>query len=296
MVNVKSSQNRFEIPVPGTGPTLTRVCGVDFSGARKSGKTAWLAELSVLGAKLTLESLRPLGSLAGSDDRAAVCALLVNRILNSRQTLWGCDFPFGLPVELGLGTWRSQLNRVCNYGGSATDFGRELVARARQRSSVLHIRRETDRQSRTPFDCYHYRIIHQTFHGMRDVLRPIAGDEETAVLPFQYDRISDAARVVVEACPSSTLRRLGLPYRIYKQTAGRPPEPKHLQTRRSILRGIENRVHFSVHRRRLMMQNPGADALDAVLAGLGSWAGFLNADHQRVANHARYPREGFVYF
>ena len=34
----------------------------------------------------------------------------------------------------------------------------------------MHIRRLTDREAKAPFDCYHYRIIHQTFYGMRDVL------------------------------------------------------------------------------------------------------------------------------
>ena len=32
------------------------------------------------------------------------------------------------------------------------------------------IRRLTDIEEKAPFDPYHYRIIYQTFHGMRDVL------------------------------------------------------------------------------------------------------------------------------
>ena len=31
----------------------------------------------------------------------------------------------------------------------------------------LHIRRLTDSEAKTPFDCYHYRIIYQTAHNLK---------------------------------------------------------------------------------------------------------------------------------
>ena len=81
----------------------------------------------------------------------------------------------------------------------------------------MHVRRTSDDESRTPFDPYHYRIIYQTFFGMRDVLAPLAASRGAAVLPFQYRRLPTARRVLVESCPGSLLKKLGLPHQNYKQ-------------------------------------------------------------------------------
>src|SRR5947209_540221 len=64
---------------------------------------------------------------------------------------------------------------------------------------------------------FHYRIIYQTFYGMRDVIGPLRRTRGTAVLPFQYRKLRTAKRVLVESCPSSSLKRLGLPHQNYKQ-------------------------------------------------------------------------------
>lgn len=282
---------------PLVTPWISTVFGVDFSGAAESGKTAWLAELRVLPGDdhLRLTDLKPLGKLAGDDSREAVCDYLVRRIRESDQAFWGMDFPFGLPVELDLGVWEDQLDHVTRFHGPAKDYGRHLVELTRQRSDSMHIRRKTDLEMKTPFDCYHYRIIYQTYHGMGDVLAPIADDEETAVLPFTYQRISTARRVVVEACPSSTLKRLGLPHQRYKQTAGKPPSAVHATTRRKILKGIRDMVEISAYRRRVIMRDSGGDALDAVLAGVGGWHAMQSCDHHALAADERYPLEGYVY-
>lgn len=282
---------------PALSAATGRVVGVDFSGAAKSGKTAWLAELDVFDAArmLKLRSIAPLGRLAGSDDRADVCGYLAERILSAESTLFGMDFPFGLPIELGLGDWPDQLSHVASFDGDAKDFGRSLVEVAKGLGDTMHIRRVTDRETQTPFDCYHYRIIYQTFHGMRDVLRPIAGDAATAVLPFQYQRVDGAKRFVVEGCPSSTLKRLGLPHQRYKQSGGKPPDAVHQKTRQTILSGIQPAIEISLYQRRVIMRDSGGDALDAVLAGFGSWQAFQTDDHESIANHDRYPIEGRVY-
>ncbi|MEO9592133.1 DUF429 domain-containing protein [Rhodopirellula bahusiensis] len=285
------------------------VFGVDFSGAALAGKNAWIAELQIssddtASPPLELVDLQPLGRVAGQDDRECVYRWLTSRIRTSKHALWGMDFPFGLPVELNLGSWKAQLRHLAKHPGDAKSYGQSLVKLARQRSGVIHIRRETDRETQTPFDCYHYRIIYQTFHGMRDVLLPIADDPTTAVMPFQEDKLTRRStanaspavcRVVVEACPSSTLKRMGLPHQRYKQTGNKPIDAIHLRTRQTILRSLRDIVRISAHRRRVILSNPGGDALDAVLAGVGAWMGWNRVDHSRIACHARYSREGFVY-
>lgn len=130
---------------------------------------------------------------------------------------------------------------------------------------------------------------------MRDVLSPLSRLGGTAILPFQYQKLRGVTRVSTEACPSSTLKRLGLPHQNYKQPAGGALTPRRLRTRRTILEGLESLVRISPTHRRAIMRNGGGDALDAVIAGVGAIAGWRAADHARIAKHARYPREGYLY-
>ena len=69
-------------------------------------------------------------------------------------------------------------------------------------------------------------MIYQTFYGMRDVIGPLRRTPGTAVLPFQYRKLRTAERVVVECCPGSVLKRVGVPHQNYKQPAGGPHPPR----------------------------------------------------------------------
>jgi hypothetical protein len=221
----------------------------------------------------------------------------VRLIAASEQALGAQDFPFGLPVEVMEpgGRWAAQLDFVRSWGEDAYAAGLECLRRATLLGGPMHIRRFTDHENKTPFDCYHYRIIYQTFYGMRDVLGPLALVRGTAVLPFQYRRLASARRVLVEACPGSTLKRLGLPHQNYKQPEGGPLTPKRRRTRRAILDGLAGYVGCDEKHRRVMMRNGGGDALDAVVAAVGGAQAWHAADHRHIARHPRYPREGRLF-
>ena len=280
------------------------VFGVDFSGARLAGRTTWIARLDRAdvtespGPELALGSLRRLDRLAGTAERAPALAHLVGLVTQSRNALWAFDFPFGLPVELfpARSRWPRQLALVREYEADDYGLGLECLRRARELGDRMHIRRQTDVDARAPFDPYHYRIIYQTFYGMHHVLAPLRLDLRTAVLPFQYDRVDRADRVLVEACPASTLKRLGLPHQNYKQPAGGPLTRRRRRTRRTIIDGIALHVRLSDRHRRVMMRDPGGDAIDAVLAAVGAAEAFATVDHVAIARHRRYPREGHLYY
>jgi hypothetical protein len=278
------------------------VFGVDFSGARLAGRTTWIARLDPAASPgepaFTLGALDRLDRLAGTAERDAALAHLVGRVAQTTDALWAFDFPFGLPVELfpARSRWPRQLALVREYRSDDYGLGLECVRRALALGERMHIRRQTDVDARAPFDPYHYRIIYQTVHGMHAVLRPLRRDRGTAVLPFQYDRLQSANRVLVEACPASTLKRLGLPHQNYKQPAGGPLTRRRRLTRRTIVAGIANLVQVAPRDRRVMMRDPGGDAIDAVLAALGAAQAFASVDHSAISRHARYPREGHLYF
>jgi hypothetical protein len=271
------------------------ICGVDFSGAAKAGATIWVSRCAVAGDRLELLDLRSLEQLSGYVDRAPALAWLADHIGGAGASLWGIDFPFGLPVELALSPdgWAGQLDFVKQFEGGAYDFGIECIRRARLLGDKMHIRRQTDIDTKTPFDCYHYRIIYQTFHGMRDLLLPLRQRGGVAIVPF--DRPRAGRPVVAESCPGSTLKRLALPHNNYKQPAGGPLTAKRKRTRHAILDGLTPHVALTDVQRRVIQRNPGGDALDAVIAAVGVWQQWRAVDHRMIANHARYPLEGFVY-
>jgi hypothetical protein len=276
------------------------VYGVDFSGARLAGNNTWVARLEPLSrvpAGLVVTDLTCLHMLCGTAERGPALAHLVRMIAASEGALWALDFPFGLPIEVmdaGL-RWPGQLDFLRAWGEDAYGVGLECLRRARALGGPNHVRRLTDQESKTPFDCYHYRIIYQTFYGMRDVLGPLARVRRTAILPFHYRRLPGARRVVVEACPSSTLKRLGLPHQNYKESAGGPLNHRQRRTRHAILAGLARHVGISDHQRRIILRNPGGDALDALIAAVGGAQAWATADHARIARHPRYRREGRLY-
>jgi hypothetical protein len=215
------------------------IYGVDFSGAKLAGRNAWVARLEPVDDRHApphhrLTFLANLERLCGTAERAAALDHLVAMIAASEQALWAMDFPFGLPIEVmeaGAG-WADQLDFLRAWGEDAYGAGLECLRRARALGGPNHIRRLTDLEEKAPFDGYHYRIIYQTFYGMRDVLGPLRLVRRTAVLPFQYARLASARRVLVEACPASTLKRLGLPHNNYKQAEGGPLTARRRRTRR----------------------------------------------------------------
>lgn len=275
---------------------ITRVRGVDFSGAAKAGRTAWVSDaIASADGRLEVVDICRLEQFAGTADREPALRALVELIRESRDTLWAIDFPFGLPLELGFGDWPRQLELVQAWDAGAYAFGVHCLNTARARAGTGHLRRQTDVDQRAPFDCYHYRIIYQTFHGMRDVLGPLASSTGVAILPFQLNKLARAARVVVEACPSSTLKRLGLPHQNYKQPAGGPLTPIRRRTRRRILDGLAVEVVLPDLLRRRAMRDGGGDAIDAVLAAAGGWHAWRARDPVADGRHERFSREGLIY-
>lgn len=180
-------------------------------------------------------------------------------IADSENALWALDFPFGLPVEvIGSGEkWLTQFDCLREWGNDDYGVGLECIRRAEALGGPMHIRRLTDIEEKAPFDPYHYRIIYQTFYGMRDILGPLLSQRHTAILPFQYRRLYSARRVIVEACPASTLKRLGLPHQNYKQPEGGRLTAKRLRTRRAILEGLAEHVEITDSHRRIIMRNGG---------------------------------------
>jgi len=179
-------------------PFFTSYFGVDFSGGRLAGRNIWVARCEVADrrnlsvgvptvreghalpsltvgtptergrSRLTLVSLDRLEDLAGTAEREPALAHLVALMRQSTAALWGCDFPFGLPLELFPAghRWPHGFDFLREYADDAYRCGLECVRRAGKlkfaeaRKTKHHVRRVTDLEAKAPFDTFHYRMVH----------------------------------------------------------------------------------------------------------------------------------------
>jgi hypothetical protein len=129
---------------------------------------------------------------------------------------------------------------------------------------------------------------------VREVLAPLSDEATTAVLPFDYARLPQARRVVVEALPAATLRRQGWPDRGYKGK-GRSATAEQRTVRKRLVEHLERELTIPTVPREALIDNPGGDALDAVLAAWGAITAWKRVDHAAVAADPIYQREGYEY-
>jgi len=268
-----------------------RIFGVDFSGAVEAGNLIWLAEARPAGdGALELLSCFPASALPGSAaDRARCLAALVEFIAAERDAAFGCDFPFSLPLELGDGVaWVEYLDGFARRFADAEDFRLACHVRAGR-----ELRRVTDREARVPFCAYNIRLYRQTFHGIAGVLAPLAVSGRAAVLPMQPAAAGRA--LLLEICPASVLRRLGLYGRFgpYKGAASSCREARRLLLKALIDGGLLAPPGPAL--RRTLLDNRGGDALDSAIAAVACHRALREPafDRPRTASEAF---EGRVYF
>jgi hypothetical protein len=289
-----------------------RVFGVDFSAAVDAGKHIWVCRAHPGSEGVRIESVDPLSELpGGAVERGAALRALAGKAAESPRSAWGFDFCFALPAAVldglapALRDYTSQLDLVSAFGSA--DRMRDACVRA---SDSGELRRRTDAEASTPFSPYNLRIYKQTYHGMVDVLRPLRGRAEVAVLPF--DRLPDAVDsagkrlpfnraagraaphiYLMEVCPASLLKALGRHTAGYKGAAPSAAEQRRAILARLVSEGLVRPAARALRQR--IVEQPGGDALDSVLAAVGAWHGYRDHDHRALGADPVYAREGFVY-
>lgn len=264
---------------------MTRILGVDFSGASDAGRKIWIAEgrRSARGA-FVLASCIPAIDLPGSGAApASAVPALVRHIAGLGAARVGCDFPFSLPKnQLNARTWRSF---ALGYGERYPDAD-SFRAAFRTQPEAAEFKRLTDRTAKTPFNAHNLRLYRQTWWGIAGVLGPLARKGAAIIHPQQALRPGKPA--LIEVCPASTLKSIGL-YPSYKGR-GIP----YRKARQRILDGLEERDALaapSASLRQLLLDNDGGDALDAVIAAVATAQADLT-----VAPDALQRLEGRVYY
>jgi hypothetical protein len=185
--------------------------GIDFSGAREPLANLWTAVGLEEDGRLRITSLRPHAYRA--DLAAYVAAGWQGDANLEGRTLWGADFPFGIPVEvaevLGAGSsWSKYLGWVADR---PADEVREASGPA------VRTPRLTDAGGAlAPLDL---RLYKQTVEGLRWLNSLREDSDDISVCP--QSSVEGAKTTIIEVYPSATVRDLGLPRR---RNPGRPGE------------------------------------------------------------------------
>ncbi len=240
---------------------MTRLLGIDFSGAQDAGRKIWVASAHRTDGAVTIEDCRPAVDLpGGSRQPEAAIAALARLIVAEPDTIAGCDFPFGLPLPLvHEESWRD----------FALGFRRRFVDPqhfhdlCHAETNGIELKRRTDQEDRTPFNSFNLRLFRQTWWGIGHLLAPLVAGDAARVWPQMEP--APGKPLIVEVCAACTLIKLDV-YPSYKG-----PTKAHRAARRRILDYLIAHAFLSPPKRRLLsllLDNQGGDALDAVIGAI----------------------------
>ena len=212
------------------------IYGIDFSGAQDAGNKIWIAKGISDGVKLIIEDCFRARDLpmSGKDLKACLPAI-VNLIKSNQNSVFGFDFPFGLPISLVQeDSWEEFILEFPKRYNTPE----ELRTNCRKAFNDRELKRETNKVSHTPFSPYNLRIFRQTYFGISSILSSLVIGGHARILPMQ--KRAAGKPVILEICPASTLRDSGL-YGPYK---GRSAAPR--MARQTILDRLPGQRPFRI--------------------------------------------------
>lgn len=276
----------------------SRISGVDFSGAQQAGKGIWVADGLPSAGRLEIGLLTRLDWLPGSAKaRTPALAYLRERIASRPDVLTGLDFPFSLPAMLlGGRSWQAFVCQTMPKYPDAETFRSDCFTRAGRRE----IRRTAEAEAKTPLAAYNLLIYHQTFQGMTQFIAPLVSGGQAAVLPMMDERAGKPA--MIEICPASTLKawqgNLGnVGYKKSSKRKSAKDRASQMARRRGIADELAARgVSINAASRDLAIEDPGGDALDALLAAYATWQAWLDPACLAPRAASTDALEGRVYF
>lgn len=262
------------------------VYGIDFSGARDAGRRIWIARGIIEEAGLFVTECFQAKDLPGSGEDRERCHRALREFINKQKdSIFGMDFPFGLPKTLvEEGSWEEWVLAFKDLYASPEQF-RGLCTVT---SGGKELKRLTDVEKRTPFSPYNLRLYRQTFFGIKDVLGSLITDSAVSILPMQ--KPVPGKSWVIETCPASTLKREGLilPYKGEGE--------KKRSAREKILGCMQNTGILKIKKSALhstIIDNRDGDALDSVIAAFAAFRALRGG--LTFEKNSPYALEGWVY-
>lgn len=274
--------------------------GVDFSGAENAGRKVWVARAEPAdgaeGPRLLVTDCLRAEELPGGAARRevalpALVAWLAAQGRPEAPCVAGLDFPFGLHATLAAAP--DLRSFILGFAARhPTPEAMQATCAAAGREGEL--KRDCDRELKTPFAPQNLRLYRQTWHGIAQVLAPLC-TVGARVAPIQGapGTGSRTGLWLLETCPASTLKRSER-YRPYKSSA-----PKHRAERTGLLDWLRSRgvaVPPAVAQRAL--DDADGDALDSLICAEVAWRAWRAAARGEPLDPpltAAHRVEGYVY-
>ena len=264
---------------------MMAIHGVDFSGAHDAGHRLWISSGSIAAGRLVIKETRPASELDGGGPGRDVAVAALRSFIQTARGAIGLDFPFGLPCSLLCEeTWDEFVLGFNRRFRSAEHF--RDVCRGR---SQRELRRTTDAEAHAPWAAWNWRLYRQTYYGISDVLAPSVQGDRVRVLPMQQP--DDHRPWLLEVCPASTLKRLGLTGLLTKGGT----TLAHQNARRRVLTWLQLDGNVTIDPRAFhrAFTDPGGDALDSIIA---TFAVYETIQKGRwIVDRPVYLLEGYVY-
>ncbi len=272
------------------------IYGVDFSGAKDAGNKIWITECTMEGNILQVEKCtRASEFLKAGSSRDKCITSLRKFIVGKNDSIFGIDFPFGLPNEV-----LHKLFDACNWKEFVHEFAKQYSNPETFKKECLKVttgkelKRDTDKDKATPFSPYNLRLYKQTYFGIHDILAPLIEADLVCVLPMQS--AVQGKPCILEICPASTLKNLEERLKIenlYTPYKGR--DMKFRDQRLRILDALKktNRISLTDAVICAALNNEGGDAIDSIVAAYATFCGYNN--FSKIDNDENYLMEGYVF-
>ncbi|MFA5110526.1 MAG: hypothetical protein WC443_03880 [Desulfobaccales bacterium] len=269
----------------------TAIYGVDFSGALYAGRKIWISLAAITGGVLHIRDCFRGLSLPNSGRKLQDClSALVTFIASHRNSLFGIDFPFGIPQAMaetfGCDNWTGFIFSFPGKFNNPQEFQRNCKEVFGKREA----KRTTDKESHTPFAPYNLRLFKQTYFGITGILYPLLKTGSARVIPMQ--EIIDDKPLILEICPRSTLVRERIADKKYKGKT-----KVNRENRQQILNRLMDRnVVIPKDLSRVIVADTEGDALDSVIAAYTVGKSLFNPTFPFPPGWKReYALEGYVY-
>lgn len=274
--------------------SVRRIYGVDFSGGDKAYKKIWITEAAIEDDKLTVNSCSPGSELPGKPRQRDNVIDTLRRFIEERpNAAFGLDFPFGLPRPIAnASSWEEFISRFPERFSGAKEFYESCkVAGRNLDGDGIEYYRLTEKETDAPFCSYNLWMYKQTYYGITRLLYPFVIEDTACVLPMQSP--DDAKPWVMEICPSSTLRSLGLRRDRYKG-----PEEERVAGRQELLQDLSNHgIKFSEVVAETLLKDDEGDALDSIVAAFAVYRTLQTSENQIIEEplDEPYSIEGYIF-
>lgn len=266
---------------------ISLVYGIDFSGSKDACKKIWICQSITTDEGLEVQECWNIKEKYGKISLNSSLEKLTELIASSPETVFGLDFPFGLPeCLLCENKWESFVKRFHEQYKDPAQFYDDSHSKVKNEP-----RRLTDIDAKSPWSPIFNYLHKQTYYGIKNVLYPLIWNNSVNIHPMQS--LEQSKPWVIEICPSSTLKFENLNCS-YKKKGKKAKESEN--NRKFILqRLVEKRLITDISPEAWVsaVDDKEGDALDSIIAAVATYRALKK--NFSIPCRELYKLEGHIY-